>query len=117
MGMGQPSSQRQRFIAHLESLVRVAKLPQSPGRVRQANYPGIKPTIAEGERTMAPTIIERDRHFEMLPGEKRLPHPERGGCEPAFLTELKHRPLRSAKRSCWLKETLGQVVRGGADRL
>ena len=42
-GMGQPLSQRERFIAPLESLVRVAELPQSPGRVRQATYPGINP--------------------------------------------------------------------------
>ena len=32
-GMGQPLSQRERFIASLESLVRIAELPQSPGRL------------------------------------------------------------------------------------
>jgi hypothetical protein len=49
-GKRQPLSQRERFIAPLESLVRVAELPQSPGRVRQAIYPGINPEIAENER-------------------------------------------------------------------
>jgi hypothetical protein len=78
MGMGQPLSQRERFIAPLESLVRIAKVPQSDGGVRQAIYARISPAIAEGERSMALRIIEGDRYFVMFPGGKELPHPVRG---------------------------------------
>src|SRR5216683_3550484 len=80
MGIGQPLSQRERFIAPLESLVRVAKLPQSQARVRQAPYPGIN-SIAEGERPLALRIIEEDRHPKMLPGRKQHSHPEQGASQ------------------------------------
>jgi hypothetical protein len=46
MGMGQPLGQRERFIDALESLVRVAELPESQGLGGQATYPNIKPQIA-----------------------------------------------------------------------
>src|SRR5260221_10424832 len=78
-GMGQRLCQCESFIAPLESLVRVAELPKSKGRVGQTTYPDITaPTIAESEWPMALTIVERDSHFEVLPGGKELPHPARG---------------------------------------
>src|SRR5713101_8801946 len=79
-GMGQPLRQRERFIAALECLVRVAELPQGPGRVGQATYPGITRAITQDERPIALTlrIIEGDSLFEMFPGGKELAHPIRG---------------------------------------
>src|ERR1700720_2828058 len=76
--MGQRLSQRERFIAPLERLVRIAKLPQSPGGIGQTTYSGISPAIAEGERPMALRIIKRDRYFEMFPGGKEPTHEIRG---------------------------------------
>src|ERR1700720_3772115 len=76
--MGQRLSQRERFIAPLERLVRIAKLPQSPGGIGQTTYSGISPAIAEGERPMALRIIERYRYFEMFPGWKEPTHEIRG---------------------------------------
>jgi len=58
-GMRQPLSQRERFIASLESLVWVAELLQSKGYECQAIHPGIDPAIKEGERPMAPRIIHQ----------------------------------------------------------
>ena len=77
-GMGQLLSRRERFVAPLESLVRIAELPQSPGRVREVMYPGISPGIAEDERPMALSIIEGDYVFETFPGSEELAHPVQG---------------------------------------
>src|SRR6266705_808577 len=74
-GVGQPVSQRERFIALLESLVRIAELPQSPGGVCKANHAGISAAIAEDERPMALGIIDSDRVFEMFPDANELAHP------------------------------------------
>jgi hypothetical protein len=76
-GMGQPLSQRERFIAPLESLVGIAELPQSESRVAQAHCSGIKPEIAEGERRMALRVIDGDRQFKMLLRAKCLSNPKR----------------------------------------
>src|SRR5258708_30106245 len=76
--MRQPLSHRERFIAPPESLVRIAELPQSPCGDRQANYPGISPGIAEGQRPMARRFIEGDRAFEMFSGAKELAHKVQG---------------------------------------
>src|SRR5258707_15369863 len=65
--MRQLSSQRERFIAPFESLVRIAELPQSLGRGYPAIYPGIIPTIAGSERPVTLRIIKGDRHFKLLP--------------------------------------------------
>src|SRR6516165_7342702 len=64
-GMGQPLCQCKRFMAPLESLVAVAEMPQSPGRVCEGSDPGIIP-IAIYERPMALGIIQGNRAFEIL---------------------------------------------------
>src|SRR5438105_2781490 len=68
LGMGKPLSELDRFVAPLESLVRIAKVPQSRGREGQATYPGVSPAITQDERPMALRIIEGDRVFEIFPG-------------------------------------------------
>jgi hypothetical protein len=76
-GMGQPLSQHERFLAPFESLVRVAELPQSPGRVCESNHPGLSSGIVEQERPMALRIIDGDRVFQMFPDRNELAHPVR----------------------------------------
>src|ERR1700730_4977189 len=71
--MGEFLCQPDRFIDPLESLVRVAEGPQGEGKAPQGHHLAINADGAEGERTMALTIIKGDRHFEMLPGKKQLP--------------------------------------------
>src|SRR5260370_34108621 len=79
-GMGLPSSQRERFITPLESLARIAKLPQSPGFVCDANHSGINRAIAEDERPMAIRIIHAGCVFEMFLDGNEFAHPVRHHC-------------------------------------
>jgi hypothetical protein len=56
---------------------------------------------------MALTIIEGERHFEMFPGEKRLPHPVRGRSQSKLRVHQWHWIVRAL---CTPQELFGNLI-------
>src|SRR5262245_17691205 len=68
-GMRQLLGQGQRLVASLYGLVRVAQIPQAPGRIAEAALPGVKQgTIG----AMVLGIVESTHLFQMLSGQGKL---------------------------------------------